>query len=313
MPEFPNLFLIGTQKGGSTSLHNALVQHPDIGRLRRKEPNIFSKPSETEARRELEDFPMPEGDFRYVIDGSVDYTRYPLYTETPQNILKICGSDVRFVYILRNPVDRLISQFFWKKGLYGQPLDFEDTIASDPQYVQTSCYDLQIAHFLKFYDISQFHFVRHSDFIRDPAARAAEVFRWLELDPDIAKTDLPRLGATDKQKTRTGRFGPLNRLLWASPGLRRTVRRMLPEKLARQAAQAISVEVDRQDPPRTVKRALLETHFLDSIDKTEKITGLDLSDWKTAFTEDMPREAAAVSEQQSTNTLSAHADRSTAK
>lgn len=286
MPKTPNLFLIGTQKGGSTSLHNALVRHPDIGRLRWKEPNIFSQPTEEAARKALEDFPVPAGDFRYVIDGSIDYSRYPKYSKTPRNILKICGPDVRFVYILRNPVERLVSNYFWMQERYGLPFSFETTIAKDPQYVQTSLYDLQIERYLGLFDLGQFHFVRHRDFVRDPAERTAEVFRWLGLDPEKAVGEVPRLAATDKTNTRAGRFGPVNRLLWSSPGLRRTVRTLLPDRLARRAVRLITVEAERKDPSREVKRALLETHFLASIDRTEQLTGLDLTDWKTAYADD---------------------------
>ena len=39
----PNLYIIGVVKGGTTSLHDILSQHPDIQMSTIKEPHYFSE------------------------------------------------------------------------------------------------------------------------------------------------------------------------------------------------------------------------------------------------------------------------------
>lgn len=280
MPRVPDLFLIGAQKGGSTSLFESLVRHPAIGRLHRKEPNIFVQPDAAAVRARLAEFPAPQGDQAYLLDGSVDYTRYPRYLRTPETIRNFCGRDaIRFVYILRNPIDRLISEYFWMQDRYGQPHDLARTIEAQPQYVRTSLYDLQIARYFRHFDRKQFHFVLFEDFVRARQATVAGVFRWLGLDPALAEPEDRRGGATDKAKTRTPRFGPLNALLWASPWLRKAVRERLSDRTVRRLARLMTVEAARVEPSEDFRRELMERHFLGSIERTAELTGLDLSQW----------------------------------
>lgn len=279
MQRVPNLFLIGAMKGGSTSLFDSLVRHPGIDRLRRKEPSIFSKDGDDAVRARLAEFPAPEGDAPWLIDGSVEYTRWPLYPTTPETILRFCGPDVRFVYILRHPVDRLISEYFWMQERYGQPLDIARVVEADPQYVQTSLYDVQIERYLEHFASDRMRFVLFDDFARDREGTVAEVLEWLDLDPALLESAGRHRGATDREKTRAPRFGPLNALLWSSPRLRRAVRDRLPEQTVRRLARFITVEADRVEPPEDFGQKLMERHFRASIERTAELTGFDLSAW----------------------------------
>lgn len=283
MQRVPNLFLIGAMKGGSTSLFDSLAAHPEIGRLHRKEPNLFVQPDADAVRARLAEFPPPREETRYLLDGSVDYTRYPHYPRTPDTIRDFCGRDgLRFVYILRHPVDRLISEYFWMQGRYGQPRDIAEVIEAEPQYVRTSLYDLQIARYLRHFDRAQFRFVLFDDFVRDRPATVAGIFRWLGLDPALAEAAVRQRGATDKARTRAPRFGPLNALLWASPRLRKAVRERLPERTVRRLARLMTVEADRVEPAEAFRRELMERYFLGSVARAAEITGLDLSAWTGA-------------------------------
>jgi hypothetical protein len=279
MQRLPNLFLIGAMKGGSTSLYDSLVRHPEIGRLRRKEPSIFSQAGDDAVRARLAEFPAIDAGTRYLIDGSVEYSRHPLYPTTPETIRRFCGDDVRVVYILRHPVDRLVSEYFWMQERYGQPLDIARVVEADPQYVATSRYDLQIERYLEVFDRDRMHFVLFDDFVRERQETVAAIYRWLDLDPDRAEPEVRLRGATDKSKTRSPRFGALNALLWSQPALRRAVRRRLPERTVRRLAWLMTVEADRVDPTAAFREDLMRRHFRASIARTAELTGLDLTAW----------------------------------
>lgn len=296
MQRVPNLFLIGAMKGGSTSLFDSLVRHPGIDRLRRKEPSIFSQDGDDAVRARLAEFPAPEGDAPWLIDGSVEYTRWPLYPTTPETILRFCGPDVRFVYILRHPVDRLISEYFWMQERYGQPLDIARVVEADPQYVQTSLYDVQIERYLEHFASDRMRFVLFDDFARDREGTVAEILEWLGLDPALLDSEGRHRGATDKATTRAPRFGSLNGLLWASPRLRRAVRQALPERTVRRLARLMTVEAARIEPQESFRQELMWRHFVASIARTEQLTGLDLSCWTDGEVQPLPRGSRAAAQ-----------------
>ena len=43
MKKLPNFLIIGAQKAGTTTLHNALSQHPEVYMLKNNELNIYIK------------------------------------------------------------------------------------------------------------------------------------------------------------------------------------------------------------------------------------------------------------------------------
>jgi Sulfotransferase family len=56
--QLPDFVIIGTQRGGTTSLYRYLTQHPDIGSALRKEVHFFDRYYEKGMNWYLANFPM---------------------------------------------------------------------------------------------------------------------------------------------------------------------------------------------------------------------------------------------------------------
>lgn len=277
----PNLFLIGAQKGGSTKLFAYLEQHPEIATLGSKEPNIFCAESESDCRMKL-GLVRPDSDsYRFLIDGSVNYARHPRFSTVAKYIHALCDREhIRFLYILRDPVDRLISNYFWNRDRYGEHRPLLDAVAQEPQYVYTGQYDRQIQAFLEYFDLNNFFFLRFDDFVADASAEVASVFQWLDL-PAHEIAEVGRTGTeTNKETTRTARVPFVNRLIWQSPRLRRAVNACLPHSVVRTIASGLSKPVARANIDDDTKRLIFDRYFSQSIENTARITGLDLQDWR---------------------------------
>ena len=286
----PNLFLIGAQKGGSTKLFRYLQQHPQIATLGAKEPNIFCADDEAEARRRLAKVGLVDESPRYLIDGSVNNSRYPRCPDTARHIHAICnGQAPRFVYIMRHPVERLISNYFWNRDRYGEHRTLMEAVEQDPQYIYTSQYDLQIQAFSEYFDLSQFCFLSFDDFVADSNATAGRVFDWLGLEP-IELQSVGRTGTeTNKVSTRQARFPLINRIVRSSPGLRKAINTYVPQSWIGALASGLSQDVERPKVDLATKRELLECHFMKSIVATQQLTGLALESWLEAY---QPHETA---------------------
>lgn len=108
----PNLLVCGVPKAGTTSLHTYLSLHPDVcGSLTKElgffEPSFYGKevPSNSEYSSH---FRHCRGE-AYLLESTPNY----LYggKRLIKEIGNRLGSDVRIIMILRNPVDRFISQY----------------------------------------------------------------------------------------------------------------------------------------------------------------------------------------------------------
>jgi hypothetical protein len=151
-PALPNLLIIGAAKAGTTSLHNYLSLHPQIFMSRRKELNFF----DDHIRWNLGiDWYKSNFDARYEINGeaSPQYSRYPRVSGVPERISRILGIP-KIIYMIRDPIDRILSNYIEAvDGGHTGGARFDDIAAhiegSPEQFIQASCYFLQISNYLE--------------------------------------------------------------------------------------------------------------------------------------------------------------------
>lgn len=267
MQACPNLFLIGAQKGGSSTLARQLIRHPAIAFQSVKEPNFFIAPSLDACRAQLLQAGPPTKEVPYSLDASVNYTRYPLQPHVPETILRICGPDEpRFLYILRHPFDRAVSEYYWKREHFGEYRSIDAALTPESQYVLTGCYDLQISRYLAHFARDRFLFLTFDDHIRDPQGSCDAIFDWLGLErTDLGAQVTLHRGRTNQAVTKEARLRAVNRLVYASPALRRAVKSVLPHRMLRRVTDMLSRPTMREAPPANLRQHLMQEIFADSI------------------------------------------------
>ena len=102
--------IIGSMKSGTTSLYDYLVTHPEIARCKVKEPRFFASPRYRKGRRSYEKFWQDYDPERhaYALEASSHYTKRALHPNTAERIGSF-GAQFKFLYIVRDPVDRIES------------------------------------------------------------------------------------------------------------------------------------------------------------------------------------------------------------
>ena len=104
----PNLLLPGAQKSATTTLFTLLSPHSEIYGGP-KEPHFFSKDDLYDRGAGFYGGRYnPEPQHRYILDASQSYLPLP---DVPGRIYETLGDDVRFIIVLRHPVDRIESAF----------------------------------------------------------------------------------------------------------------------------------------------------------------------------------------------------------
>ena len=112
----PNLFIPGAAKSGTTTLHELLNLHPEISMSKVKEPVFWNnKKFEKYIEQDWLNYK------KLFVEKSKIYgestTSYMYYNSFVENINKNYKKSPKFIFILRNPIDRYNSHFWWMKGL----------------------------------------------------------------------------------------------------------------------------------------------------------------------------------------------------
>src|SRR3954447_530769 len=100
----PNFVIIGTMKGGTTSLYHYLRHHPQVFMTETKELHYFV--ADKNLSRGLDWYERNfagAGDAVAVGEASPDYTKYPIHADVPKRMADVMPW-ARLVYVIRNPV-----------------------------------------------------------------------------------------------------------------------------------------------------------------------------------------------------------------
>ena len=127
----PSALIIGTQKGGTTSLFNYLAQHPDVLPPVAKEPHYFDLYYARGPRWYRGRFPYEHQLRRgaLTLEASPYYMPHPLVPERAARLLP----GAKLVALLRNPVDRAFSHYHFARKGGEDPLSFEEAIEREPE------------------------------------------------------------------------------------------------------------------------------------------------------------------------------------
>lgn len=224
-PIHPNLFIPGAAKSGTTTLHELLNLHPDICMSSLKEPVFWNNLS----------YESPENIKKYnnlfankdaqIVGEST--TSYMLFKNFIPRIKKHYQSNPKFVFILRNPIDRCYSNYCWMVGRGQEKKSFKNSIIYDLNrefeevgyipnyYYQTGLYFKWLIRFYDNFDPSNIKIITLEHLKITPLKTANACFEFLGIDtletiPNIvanktSKLNYPRLFHFIR-KTYTGKY-----------------------------------------------------------------------------------------------------------
>jgi len=128
----PDFLLIGTMKGGTTSLFRYLAQHPDVLPPFRKEIKYFDCNYFKGNAWYRAHFPL----HTKFTDGSKltgEATPYYIFHPTAHERVASVLPQAKIIIILRNPIDRAYSHYQHMLRVGREPLSFEDAIAAESE------------------------------------------------------------------------------------------------------------------------------------------------------------------------------------
>ncbi len=200
----PNFLIIGTQKGGTTSLYNYLIQHPQILAASAKEVHFFDFNFSKGINWYRSQFPaIVDNQNTITGEASPYYLFHPLvparvYQHFPQ---------LKLIVLLRDPITRALSHYYHEVRLGFENLSLSEAISKEAErmqgeiekiiadenyysynhqhysYLSRGIYIEQLQRWQKYFPSQQFLIIKSEDFYANPGAIVQEVLKFLEL-PD---------------------------------------------------------------------------------------------------------------------------------
>lgn len=279
MTKLPNFLCIGAQKAGTTTLHDILRGHPEIFLPEIKETHFFDiRENFSQGVGWYEEFYRGSGEFPLAGDFTPEYL---FFEYVPERIRTVLGRDVKLIVILRNPVDRAYSHYWFSVRRGIETFPFEKAIALEHRrirsgfygrawysYVSRGFYSEQIERYYRLFPEEQIKVVIFEEFVRDEKKNVAGILDFLgctlpfefERGRKVHAGDLTAREYARALRTDPSRF--LDRSFLGLPGL------------------LLSGEGKMAYPSMKRKtRLLMEEIYCEEVRALERMTGRDLSVW----------------------------------
>jgi hypothetical protein len=272
----PNLVVIGGLKCGTTSLHHYLNLHPDVEMSRPKELNFF-----------VAELNWPLGTEWYAShfsgaapirgESSPHYTSRPRFEGVAERMRSVLGDDARLIYMVRDPIDRMLSHYLHNVGGGYEHRALADALADpDSAYVSRSLYSFQVEPYLERFGRERIEVVAREELKGARTDTMRRLFGFLGVDPGFTSEQFEREWETGTAKV-GGRFRIMDRAV-RLPGLRALDRNFdrLPESL-RWLVERLVHDPDAGVAPKPEVppglREQLASLFHDDVARLERIAG----------------------------------------
>jgi hypothetical protein len=278
----PNLVIIGGLKCGTTSLHHYLGLHPEVQMSRPKELNFFV----AELNSDLGlDWYESRFDDRFAVRGesSPHYTNLPRFHGVAGRIREHLGPDVKLIYMVRDPIKRILSHWVHATGAGYETRPLEPTLsAPDTAYVHRSQYWMQLQPFLELFDRDQIEVYAQEELERDRRETMRMAFRFAGVDESFTSEQFDR--EWEKSSAKQGdKYKVMERMI-KLPGLRSFDRNFdrLPESM-RWVVEKIVHDPEKPPAPKPeLDESLLETlrgRFHDDVAALQRFCGRQFPGW----------------------------------
>lgn len=224
----PDFIIIGAMKCATSTLHDQLARQPGVFMTTPKEPNFFSN-DEVYAHGLgwYEDLfrSAPPGSIRG--ESSTHYTKLPTYPETIDRLTEH-APDAKLVYVMRHPIDRLVSQYVheWTKRLTAAPID--RAVDELPILVEYGRYAMQLRPFLERFGPDRVLPVFQERLRTHPQEQLERVAGLVGLAGPVRWQDDEGPKNVSAERMRDA---PLRDLIVNAPGLKQIRRGLIPQSL----------------------------------------------------------------------------------
>lgn len=226
-------------KAGTTSLFRDLVTHPRIYLPEEKEPETLVKfggdtRSAINDYRSLFSHAQPN---QCKGEASTAYAKRPDYEGVADAAFQICGPSLKIIYLTRDPIDRIISQYRHEFGLGEVEEHIDAVVLKYPRYINYSRYEWQLAPWRAAFGSEQVMEISFEAYIADRQRTVREVCSFVGADPD----QLPDIHMRQSFNANDGKQVPRGIWKWVvgSRQYQRNIKPLIPHSMRQSLARRV--------------------------------------------------------------------------
>lgn len=278
-------YILGAQKAATTSLAYLLDKHPQIAMSSVKEPHFYS--TAWDKGRDWYEGLFP-ADFDGVrLDASTSYSmvhcdnkQVPI-ADQPEGLVKVCERihaatpDAKFVYIVRDPIERVYSAYWHNVRAGREKRPFLETVVDNHHYLSPSRYGTQVARYLDLFPRDNFLFLVFEDITGNMASAAQHCAAHFGVSPFDFMVEESSVKNASYQFSG---FGRIARQAFGSEARFKSAKQLADKVLPHQAIQMIKRLMTNEVPPLDSEaRRVLSGTFEDECAQFKALTGVDVA------------------------------------
>jgi hypothetical protein len=280
---WPNFFVVGAPKAGTTSLYEYLKPHPQVFLSEVKEPKYFTpqlkESVSLEQYRQL--YCKAAG-----ISAIGDLTPFYLWESTAPQRIHDVSPNARIIVMLRDPVARAFSHYLMAVALGHEKASFSEAISRyrdreardwylSCHYIEQGMYAEQVERYLKIFPADRVAIFLFDELVSNPRQVLARIAGHLGIDPEpFAAVDL-----TEAHNTfRMPRYPKAIHFVWKF-GLNRLVPPAVRKRLNRNS-MLFNVKKPSMDEP---SRCYLQELYEPDVARLEKLVGRNFPELRKSW------------------------------
>ena len=294
----PNLFLIGAMKSGTTYLNKLLGAHPGIFMCSPEEPSFFVDPKQLRVlwpeawdlgfwRSEEHYLHLfrANGDVAVLGEASTNYTKRPLVSGVPERIRRF-NPDARFIYLLRDPVERTISHYWHMVRHHTERRPILKAIRTERHYLEVSHYAMQVLPYLEQFGRDRVAVLTFEQLTRAPLATMRPLYEWLGVDS--AAADVSQFDQAENVTPEVMRMAALSGVLQHVRQSRpfRILTPYLPRAFRKTAMGLATRQVQRRCVDTSELRRFLRPIQQLQTEALMSLLGREFPEWATLYSKD---------------------------
>ncbi len=282
--KLPDFIVIGAMKAGTTSLYNYLNAHPGIFLPTQKELDFFNADHNWNKGIEWYESKFVASELKKG-EVSPNYAMYPLTLHTPERMYSVVP-DAKLLYILRDPIERMLSQinYLWIVGLDNRTL--EEILADEADtwcYINGSRYFTQLERFLRFYSRNNICLLTTEELSSNPLMTMESIFSFIEVDNTPYEgnfTERQNVTAEMRKHGKLLRMLDNNRLLHT---IKYRIGRSLPEPML-VSIKRLMTGTQIPKPTLTEKQVnMLQGFFSEDVSRLREFARRDFAEWSHKY------------------------------
>lgn len=242
----PNFMCLGVTKSGTTSLYDILIQHPEIYIPKFKEPHFFDITENFKNGVQwYSDNYFKKANKKIIADFTPSYF---FDSNAPKRILETLGPSMKFVVLLRNPVDRAYSHYWHSKRDIHEDIRFLEALEIEDQrlyeynkksdylsflrhsYINQGLYSQMLERYLEYFCLDNFLFIHfENEFVIDRKTTIKKILNFLDIDDTVTLDINIKSNSSSKEISKT-----LKKIMKSKSWFRKILKNLIPSIKIRQ-------------------------------------------------------------------------------